>query len=69
MPRHTSEVSKNIPFLTQKLLIVCVVFVILNLLVAANSIWYNGISLWSVISTFARCSLCNIRIHRSTTAN
>lgn len=49
MPRHTSEVSKNIPFLTQKLLIVCVVFVILNLLVAANSIWYNGISLWSVI--------------------
>lgn len=48
MPRQTSGVSKNTPFLTQKLLIVCVVFVILNLLVAANSIWYNGISLWNI---------------------
>lgn len=49
MPRQTSNVSKNIPFLMQKLALVCCVFVSLNLAVAANSIWHNGMTMWSVI--------------------
>ncbi|WP_105172034.1 methyl-accepting chemotaxis protein [Pseudoalteromonas sp. T1lg24] len=50
MPNHTSNVSKNIPFLSQKLFIACVTFVALNLLVAINSIVTSGISLINILS-------------------
>lgn len=43
MKENTSKVSKNIPFLTQKFLINCIVFVVVTIVLAIYSMFANGI--------------------------
>ncbi|WP_083271614.1 methyl-accepting chemotaxis protein [Alteromonas lipolytica] len=50
MKENTSNVSKNIPFLTQKFLINCVVFIVLTVVLAVYSIITNGIGLVNLSS-------------------
>ncbi|MCP4866730.1 MAG: chemotaxis protein [Alteromonas sp.] len=50
MKENTSNVSKNIPFLSQKFLINCVVFIVLTVVLAVYSIIANGVGFVNVSS-------------------
>lgn len=47
---QTSQVSKNIPFLTQKFLIICIVFVGITFFIAAGNVWRSGFTLLNILS-------------------
>lgn len=50
MIKKTSNVSKNVPFLSQKFLLNCLVFVLLTLIIAVYSIIESGLGVLNVLS-------------------
>ncbi|PWI35039.1 chemotaxis protein [Vibrio albus] len=48
--QKTNQISKNIPFLRQKFLITCIVFVTLTLVIALHSVITEGVGILNIIS-------------------
>lgn len=50
MKNKTSNVSRGVPFLDQKFVVFCVIFIVLNITVSIESLWVNGFTTMAIVS-------------------
>ncbi len=63
MNNKTSQLSKNIPFLKQKFLITCIVFVIITLIIAIHSMITDGFGLLNIVDPLLAIGFATYAYH------